>query len=100
MKKIASVLSIAIFIAFLLWQATKLFLLAQTPSNAQRYVSVGNLQIVEGTVLEFKTQAISVVSGGGFILEKPIVSLIDNTLLIAASITCLLAAIALRRKTK
>jgi len=99
MKKIASVLSIAIFIAFLLWQATKLFLFAQ-PINAQRYVSVGNLQIVEGTVLEFKNQAISVVSGGGFILEKPIVSLIDNTLLIAASITCLLAAIALRRKTK
>jgi hypothetical protein len=99
MKKIASTLSIAIFIAFLLWQATKVFLLTQ-PINAQRYVSVGNLQIGEGTVLEFRNQAISVVSGGGFILEKPIVSLIDNTLLIAASITCLLAAIALRRKAK
>ncbi|WP_190398785.1 hypothetical protein [Pseudanabaena sp. FACHB-1998] len=70
------------------------------PINAERYVSVGNLQIVEGTVLEFKNQAISVVSGGGFILEKPIVSLIDKTLLIGASITCLLSAIALHKKTK
>lgn len=96
MKKAIGILCVLIFLASLGWKLTQLGL----DIGNTDFVDVGYLQVSDGSVLQFKDGEIITISGTGFSVGNPVVYKVNDAIYIAASVTCLLAAIALLKKDK
>jgi len=98
MKKTIGILSLFVFLASFGWKLTQAYLTVKPSSNL---VDIGYLRGTEGSILQIKHGSLTVYSGlSAFTIDSPINGKIDNIVLVASSLTCLLTAIALLKKDK
>jgi hypothetical protein len=96
MKKLIGILCITIFLASLGWKLSQSYL---TIKSDVPLIDIGYLKVSENAAIQIKSGIVSNTSGSGsYIINNPITYQIDNAISIIASVSCLLAGIALLKK--
>jgi hypothetical protein len=96
MKKAIGILCIAVSLASLGWKLSQSYL---TVKSDLSLVDIGYLKVSDNAVVQIKSGVVSNTSGSGrYSVNTPINYQIDGAISIAASLSCLLAGIALLKK--